>query len=294
MAIFSIIICLAGERFLSIFENYRSFKWFRRLEQRVKQKSQTTGYLNGIIGVLLLVLAVAILIDIVYSLLSIWSGLLGFLFSTFILFYCLGPKALYEPVKRYYDAIKTGDEASADWYAENLLGEKLPPEESNPSKTVAEGVFVAALDRIFAVIFWFVLLGPLGAVIYRLTSQLKHHTQTQPKEGEITATKFDDSAISLHHLLAWLPSRLLAFAFAFVGNISEGIKRIKINTQVSNGYWQDSNDSYLVSAASDTLIAKQIETGSETDNPITTNNALALLRKSTLIWLGIIAVMSIW
>ncbi len=294
MAIFSIIICLAGERFLSIFENFRRFKWFRHLERRVKQKSQTVGYLNGIIGVLLLVFAVAILIDILYSLLSMWSGLFGFIFATFILFYCLGPKALYEPVKRYYDAIKTGDESSADWYAENLLGEKLPPEESNPSKTVAEGVFVAALDRIFAVIFWFVLFGPFGAVMYRLTSQLKHHPQTPSEEGETIATKFDHSAILFHHLLAWLPSRLLAFAFAFVGNISEGIKRIKINTQASNGYWQNSNDSYIVSAASDTLIAKQRETGSETGNPITTNNALALLRKSTLIWLGIIAIMSIW
>jgi len=294
MAIFSIIICLAGERYLSIFEDYRRLKWFKRLAQRVKQKSQTTSYLNGIIGVLLLILGSAILIDIVYSLLSMWSGLLGFLCATFILFYCLGPKALYEPVKRYYDAIKTGDESSADWYAENLLGEKRPPEESNPSKTVAEGIFVAALDRIFAVIFWFALLGPFGAIMYRLTSQLKRHAQTPPEEGEITAIKFDDSVISFHHLLGWLPSRLLAFSFAFVGNISEGIKRIKINAQANNDYWQDSNDSYIVSAASDTLIAKQIESGSETDNPITTNNALALLRKSTLIWLGVIAVTSIW
>lgn len=61
----------------------------------------------------------------------------------------------------------------------------------------------------FAVIFCYVLLGPLGALAYRLLALLAE----QHEIGSLRAP-----ALRLRHLLDWLPSRLLVLSLALAGN----------------------------------------------------------------------------
>ncbi|MEX1033028.1 MAG: hypothetical protein WDZ30_06675 [Cellvibrionaceae bacterium] len=65
-------------------------------------------------------------------------------------------------------------------------------------------------ERIFAVLFWFVLLGPAGALIYRLSTL---YLQAEPGQQQN-----HDSARYWLWLLEWPAARVLGLSFALTGN----------------------------------------------------------------------------
>ena len=66
-----------------------------------------------------------------------------------------------------------------------------------------------AYQSIFAVIFWYFLLGPVAALSYRLLALAAEHS----KNPELA-----ERAQQLRHAFDRLPVRLLAASFALVGN----------------------------------------------------------------------------
>lgn len=74
-------------------------------------------------------------------------------------------------------------------------------------------LYYRAFERLFAVLFWFVLLGPGGAVLYRLVAL------EQEKAGAA------DGRLALLHWMDWLPSRLLGISFALVGDFDATLYR---------------------------------------------------------------------
>src|SRR5690242_17087435 len=69
--------------------------------------------------------------------------------------------------------------------------------------------FLASHQRIFSVLFWFVVLGPFGAVLYRLIESVN----TQMLTGATLAGR-------VKALLDWIPVRLEAFLFALGGHFT--------------------------------------------------------------------------
>jgi len=62
-------------------------------------------------------------------------------------------------------------------------------------------------ERMFAVLFWFFVLGPVGALLYRLTFLFV--SQVQPE---------NDAAHRLRWIMEWPAVRLLGLSFALTGN----------------------------------------------------------------------------
>jgi len=75
-------------------------------------------------------------------------------------------------------------------------------------------------DAVFAPLFWFVVLGPFGALLYRFSNTLDamwgYKNQRYLYFGW-AAARFDD-------LLNWLPARLTALSYALLGNTTQAIK----------------------------------------------------------------------
>ncbi len=72
-------------------------------------------------------------------------------------------------------------------------------------------IVIAANQRLFAVVFWFSVLGLPGALLYRLVS-----VSTESTAGaEISA-----SAQTVQDALDWIPVRILTFLFALGGNFT--------------------------------------------------------------------------
>jgi AmpE protein len=82
-------------------------------------------------------------------------------------------------------------------------------------------LYYRAFERLFGVLFWFVLAGPAGAVAYRLVqleqSLVRELDPAQP-----------GSRLALQHWADWLPARLLALGFALVGDFDACLERWRL------------------------------------------------------------------
>ncbi|WCE02772.1 hypothetical protein [Pseudoxanthomonas sp. JBR18] len=90
-------------------------------------------------------------------------GVLGFVFGIVVLVWSWGPRDLDADVRAVLDAEDSVEQRVA-------ISQLWPEPGAAPSDPglLVEAVFRSALARWFSVVFWFLVLGPFGAVLYRL------------------------------------------------------------------------------------------------------------------------------
>ena len=84
------------------------------------------------------------------------------------------------------------------------------------SRLAIETTLIRAHYGLFAPIFWFVLLGPAGAVLYRLSQSVD---QTWGAQEDA----FSRVAHHIFYRLDWLPARFTAVSFAVVGDFEDAL-----------------------------------------------------------------------
>lgn len=141
-------------------------------------------------------------------------------FSSTLLLLCLGPRDLADDIQRWADAKAVGDEPAAERAWRGLMHGPQP----DPShRTVLGALFIQSHERLFGVLLWFFVLGPAGAVLYRLASRLPrilHYAQTDT--AALTAALHTSEA--LHGLLAWLPARATAALYGLAGSLDDALQ----------------------------------------------------------------------
>lgn len=176
------------------------------LLQRVQQGSlQQAPWLCLAALVLMPVLALGLVLLMLEPLAYGWLALPVHLL---VLIYSLGRGDVLAALGPFRDAWRRGDAQAAYHVAERDLG--LQPEEGVALLPQVQGHLLwQAYQSFFAVIFWYLLLGPMAALAYRLLALSAEHTE-QPALRE--------RAVQLRHAFDWLPARVLASSFALVGN----------------------------------------------------------------------------
>ena len=71
---------------------------------------------------------------------------------------------------------------------------------------------------IYPILFWFLLLGPAGALLYRLTDQFRRSGDLNEDESRLVN--------SLLHAMDWLPVRISGLAFCVVGDFGRCLDRV--------------------------------------------------------------------
>lgn len=135
-------------------------------------------------------------------------GLVGLLFDIAVLVYAWGPRDLDVDVEAVIDA--HDPQARREAIARlGLHGDAAALD----GPALVEAVFHNALLRWFGVLFWFLLLGPVGALLYRLAALAGEGDFSDALPGE-TRT----GARALHAILNWPVAQLMTLAMALVGN----------------------------------------------------------------------------
>ncbi|WAH59674.1 regulatory signaling modulator protein AmpE [Pseudomonas silvicola] len=135
-------------------------------------------------------------------------GLFALPIHLLVVIYSLGRGDVKAGLGPFRDAWRRGDEQAAVHVAERDLGLSADDESGLLAK-VQDNLLWQAYQSFFAVIFWYVLLGPVAALVYRLLALAVRNAR---HPGVVAR------AGSIRHAFDWLPVRVLAVSFALVGN----------------------------------------------------------------------------
>jgi AmpE protein len=205
----AVIVALAlGHMVPDLAAGVRRFDWYGAWLRWLNAQFPEGSFWRGSHGIALaLVVPVLVLGLFQLALDEPLLGLAGLLLDTAILFYCWGPRDLDLDVAAVLDA---PDAASRRTAAARLW----PPGETPrlDGGALVEAVFRNAKRRWFGVLFWFLLLGPVGALLYRLS------VVSVEREDAALAHETARGARSWLDLLEWPVTQLMALSLALVGN----------------------------------------------------------------------------
>lgn len=284
MTLIAIFASLVLERMLDHVQDLRRYERYQDYVEWVRQRLQGDPW-EGRLGVVLL-LAPVVLITLLLQieLNGALFGLLGLLFAVGVLVFCLGPRDLGHELGQYREAHASGNLEVSTRLARTLMGVEPPADPIDQARAVTAAVLVQANVRIFGVLFWFAVLGPVGAVLYRAVTELSRLTLQDNDE-------FAWASRQLNELLDWLPARLTALGYALSGHFEAAVVSWRAATA--------SRDCWLVPAAE--VLAAAGAGALDLDQEITDSiawdhalqSAMSLVWRTLVLWVFVIALLTL-
>ena len=129
-----------------------------------------------------------------------------------ILYCCLGHRSLYDHISPIIKALQENNREQAKRYTSYIVSRD--PAHIEVEKASIESVLENGNDAIFGALFWFMVLGVPGVVLYRLANTLDamwgYRTSRFDYFGK-TAARIDD-------VLNLIPARLTALSYTLLGH----------------------------------------------------------------------------
>ena len=179
---------------------------------------------------------------------------LGWLFAVFwnvaLLYLTLGFRQFSHHFTGIREALENGEENKA----RELLAEwqqvqvgQIP--RSEVVRHVIEYSMIAAHRHVFGVFFWYVVLsiiglGPVGAVVYRLTEFVQRKWPASSNPNTLSSSVLCAVAARAWVAMDWLPSRMTALGFAIVGSFEEAMDGWRNHAQ----NFPEDNDGVILAA----------------------------------------------
>lgn len=219
----------------------------------------------------------------------------GAALDALLLYLAIGWHSLEHHAGRVRDALFANDLPAARQRAGFMVSRDTAAlDHEGVAKATVESVLENGNDAIFGAIFWFVLAGAPGAVVYRLANTL------DAMWGYRTAryTRFGWAAARLDDVLNFIPARLTALSYALVGNFTRALRCWR----AQGAQWKSPNAGPVMAAGAGSLgvllggsavyhgIAQQRPPLGEGEAPSVAHidQALRLIRRSLLLWIVVL------
>jgi len=293
MTLIALLLGLALERIATRALHLRELRWldpyFDTCFRAMERLPRAAGYLLSLLAIVLSVLPVLAL-ALVFR--DVLSGLLYIVFAAPVLAFCLGPRDLGREVKEYEDAVKRSDQQAVQHLAKALTESDLPAEPGRRVLAVEEAVLVRANSRIFGVIFWFMVLGPTGAWLFRVSDLMRRRAVFEAGRARAAGSpepSYLTIVQSWFGILAWVPARLLAVGYAMAGSFEDAVSDWKKYYETCSDKFFHVNDEILAFAGRG-AIRERFDADSVLQ-PV--NEAMRLVKRTLLIWLTAISILTI-
>ena len=214
------------------------------------------------------------------------NPIFGFVYGVIVLVLSLGPRNLTLQANSYLRARASGDRKRARAIAELVLEREAPDDLSSAGGDIAEAVLERAGDYLFCVIFWFAVLGPLGAALYRVADTLAVRAGIDAPDSSYT-----DYAQSLKQVLAWIPLHLLALTYAVAGSFDEAMSDIRKAWRETGTHFWDRGNLVLAYAGRRAVRAVARDDASEVE---LMHAAVDLILRGFIIWLTVIGLITLF
>jgi AmpE protein len=240
-----------------------------------------------------------------YTLGDTLQGFTYLILAIVVLLFSLGPKDIGEEVDEYCEALRSEDDEKIQIAAKAIIEGDVPADERERVAKVEAAVCVQANNRLFAVVFWFVVLGavlgtigPLAAWSYRVTDLIRRRAvfnAARNEESDGAAERIRDAAELVHGLLAWVPARLTALGYATAGHADDAIAALRAPAEERDATLSEHSEHLLARVGVAALALQDRADESTTDRGI--RGAMAankLVFRLLLIFAVIIAAMTLY
>ncbi|GAB3022971.1 membrane protein [Oleiagrimonas citrea] len=268
---------------------YRRHGWFHRWTDHHAGSDGAAFVAWTLLPPLILCAVVSFVLSQIPLMTALWG-----LFAGCVLAYSLGPRDL----ERDIDAVlKAGDRESREAAAQALRAtdDRAPLPFSAPC--LVEATVWAGLRRRFSVIFWFLLLGPTGALGYRLARLLliDHAPDEDADQDDDTSSPARRRAAArrLGELLDWPAAHLMVLAMALVSDFDAVTKAWRAWHADAGNAARNFDPGFLgaVARASVDADVQAGDAGTEdtSDVLVELGDARRLLRRVLVVWLAVAA-----
>jgi AmpE protein len=301
MNLIALLIGLVVERLATQLFHLRRLRWLERVIDSGFRAAQRFDTWPALLPVLALTVFLALPVALaVFAVLVIPDDSIAFaymLLAIVVLFFSFGPKDIGEDVDEYCKALDDSDEERIRQSALALIEGDVPEDPLERIHRVEEAVCVQANNRLFAVIFWFVLLGPLGAWVYRVTDLVRRRavfSASRAEADDATATRVRDAAVALHGWLAWFPARLTAIGYATAGHFDAAISAWRAPTEERDASVSMQNERLLARVGVSALALNDDDENLTQRGVRGATAASKLVFRLFLIWAVVIAAMTLY
>jgi len=143
------------------------------------------------------------------------TAIFGTLFSIVLLYFAIAPRSLGEHAGRVADAFSAGDLPGARRQVSLMVSRDTSQlDESGVARATVESVLENGNDAVFGALFWFVVAGAPGVLLYRLSNTLDAMWGYRNARYHY----FGWAAARLDDVLNFIPARLTALTYALLGN----------------------------------------------------------------------------
>ncbi|GHU34648.1 cobalamin biosynthesis protein CobD [Betaproteobacteria bacterium] len=230
-----------------------------------------------------------------WTVLAMWGyGYGGWLLDALLLYLALGGRSLAEHAERVSADLQASDLAAAREHVGWIVSRNTENlDEAGVAKACVESTLENGNDAVFGVLFWFALLGGVGAVLFRLSNTLD--AMWGYKTGRFL--RFGWAAASIDDLLNYVPARLTAMSYALFGQTRVALACWRRQAPT----WESPNAGPVMSAGAGSLGlalgGPAIYHGQIEERPVLgegrparredISRALSLVRRGIALWLAV-------
>jgi adenosylcobinamide-phosphate synthase len=238
------IIVLAAvllDRVLGEPQRFHPLVGFGWLARRVEQMCYGSSYLRGAVAVCVLLLPLVVLAEFVQHI-----EYIGLFCSVLMLYFAIAPRSLREHAERVSAACANNDLPAARIAVSMMVSrDTMQLDETGVARATVESVLENGNDAIFSALFWFIVAGAPGVVLYRLSNTLDAmwgYRNARYNEFGWAAARLDD-------VLNYIPARLTALSYALLGHTGSALRCWR--TQAAQ--WESPNAGPVMAAGAGAL-----------------------------------------
>ncbi|MHB8455680.1 MAG: cobalamin biosynthesis protein CobD/CbiB [Acidiferrobacterales bacterium] len=273
------------------------WSWYSDWAESIEQRFNGGTRAQGLSAVFIAIVPVSVGIFLAALILGEIVGLLRFAFNVVVVYLCVDLYRLGNAAQAVSTALENGDVTEAALHLRELTGKDSGERtEASVAHATVEAVLKQANSLVIAPLFWFIVLGPVGAVLQRMAAVLDRlwgHRSTRFVEFGWAAARLDD-------LLGWIPARITALSYAIMGSFEEALHCWRRQA----GMWSDINSGPLLASGLGAMHLESCEEQQEDayGNRLVSQTVLpdagdvrrvvALVWRVLLFWLGVAILMS--
>lgn len=283
MTFIVLLAALIIDRLYGAHKVYRHFNWFTQWQGWLQQrffKQKDNDWLPSLVSLVVPLWAFNTVITYVVGI----NVIAGFVVSVAILLITIGPLDFENSVDDYIRAKSAKDDEQARYYASFLIYDENQALNETEEVQVTRSLLYCSVEHFFATLFWFVIVGPVAALLYRIVLQNYLNNRNNKWAKLILAYAI------------FIPAHLVSFSFALVGSFEETIKKLQNMNEYSSDLLSKCHKLTVASGCAAlqlNMMSPEYLDENYKSQITLVENARAIILRSLVVWLSVVLIVEL-